>query len=409
MSVSAVHQDGPVVPGSRRGWTWRRLRWVVAGAVVVLLAVAGTAVVLLMRRGAEVPQVRVFAPPHEAAAGSAPVQPVSHWTDAYLATWDDELRQALPLSTSGDSWDLYELSYEVDSNTAMYRATGETRFLDRALLFIDNVVAKAQPSKSMTSSQYQDQYLGWVSHRHDDTDGQEVPLYESYFWRYATTTLRALRQTPAAYDDPRYRASYDRLLGFAEVNVFEKWDRRGANDNIYRDATHMAAHWALIALNLAAITTDDGRRAQYRAVVDNIDLHLPNAPSSLHRQMVRSPVDGSAYFWTADWGSFRRPGQDVSHGNGVIAYVVESCDQGGNWNRTDMQRFGAVLTSILKPRGGDAFPAYVDGSGTDNGWIADGFVKLGRYSPAVQRWLERYPQVNDEFFANMALNARILS
>jgi hypothetical protein len=381
-----------------------RLRWVAVASALVVLVVLAVAVASVVRTGADLPRVREFAPPKAPPPLSSPLQPVSHWEQAFLDTWDDELGTSSKLSTSGDSWDQYELSYSVDSNTAMFRATGETRYLDRALLYIDNVVAKARVSSSLKTSQYHDGYLGWLSRQEQNT---EVPLFESYFWRYATTTLRAMRQTPAVYNDPRYRGEYDRLLSFAEVNIFQKWYGRGADDNIYRSATHMASHWALIALNLSVITTDDKRRAQYRTVVDNIDLHLPNTSSSLQQQLIRNPVDGSAYFWSDEWGSFRRPGQDVSHGNGVIAYVVEARDQGGNWTATDIERFSALLTTVLQPHDGN-FPAYVDGSGQDNGWIADGFVKLGRYSPAVQRWLEQYPQVNDQFFANMALNARIL-
>jgi hypothetical protein len=291
----------------------------------------------------------------------------------------------------------------------MFRATGNRQYLDRALLYVDNVVASARPASAMKTSQYHDRYLGWVSNNKDlRRRGTEVPLYESYFWRYATTMLRVIRNTPAVYNDPTYRAHYDRLLSFAEVNIFDKWYSRGADDNIYVSTTHMASHWALIALDLAHLTTDPKRQARYQTVVDNIDLHLPNVSSSLRQQMVRSPVDGSAYFWDATWGSFRRPGQDVSHGNGVVAYVVESADQGGNWTRTDMSRFLAILTTVIRPHDG-IFPAYVDGSGSDNGWISDGFVKLARYSADAQQQLEQYPVANDQFIANMALNARILS
>jgi hypothetical protein len=51
----------------------------------------------------------------------------------------------------------------------------------------------------------------------------------------------------------------------------------------------------------------------------------------------------------------------------------------------------------------------VDGTGTDNGWYSDGFVKLGRYDAAVQRRLDEHQVVNDQFAANMALNAKLLS
>jgi len=36
-------------------------------------------------------------------------------------------------------------------------------------------------------------------------------------------------------------------------------------------------------------------------------------------------------------------------------------------------------------------------------------VKLGRFDPAVQRRLEDHEVVNDQFAANMALNARVLA
>jgi hypothetical protein len=398
------HEPPPAAP-RRRIPVW--LRWAIP-AVVVLLAGTGALAASIERSGKDLPPVREFETPGPASPLATPLLPVSHWEQAYLDTWANELKTSLPLSTSGDSWDQYNLSYSVDSNTAMFRATGETRFLDRALLYIDNVAGKAKVSSTMRTSQYRDKYLGWISNSKDvDTPGTEVPLYESYFWRYATTTLRAIHDNQTVYGDPKYRAEYDRLLDFAEVNIFEKWYKRGT-DNLYRSETHMASHWALIAVNLAAITTDDKRRAQYQTVVDNIDLHLPNAQSSLRQQLIRSPVDGAAYFWSDEWGSFRRPGQDVSHGNGVMAYVVEAVALGKTWTPTDMARFAETLTSVLRPRADGTFPMYVDGSGTDNGWIADGFVKLGRTSPAVQQWLEKYPQVNDQFFANMALNVKLL-
>jgi hypothetical protein len=395
----------PDRPRSRRGW--RR-----AGLVVGLLVL----VFVVVTTGGSVrpfdvapPATQMGAPPEPVPTASVAVRPVNYWAERFLGTWDYELRTALPQSRSPDSWDHYSLAYDIDANTAMYRATGEARYMDRALLYLDNVVGSARVSSSLPTSQYRDHYLGWVSKSRDlDRPGVEVPLYESYLWRYATTTLRVIRQTPALYDDPTYRARYDNLLGFAEVNIFEKWYSRGANDNVYRSRTHMAAHWATIALNLSVITTDPQRQARYRTVVDDIDQHLPNAPSSLRKQMRQNPIAPSAYFWSDEWGSFRRPGQDVSHGNGVVSYLVEANEVGTYWTATDMARLTALLQNVIWPRNG-VFPAYLDGTGVDNGWWSDGFVKLGRFNAAVQDLLSQHPVVNGQFLANMALNARILT
>ena len=91
-----------------------------------------------------------------------------------------------------------------------------------------------------------------------------------------------------------------------------------------------------------------------------------------------------------------------------MAYAVEACDRGGRWTQSDMAAFSALLTKVIWP-GGRNYHAYVDGTGADNGWYSDGFVKLGRYDPAVQRRLDGHEVVNEQFAANMALNARLLS
>ena len=377
-------------------------------AVLVLAAASVTAA--SAGPGEEVPPIMQpirVAP--RSPAERIPLRPASHWAELYAGGWDFEYESSLPETRSADSWDHYDASYVVDANTAMFRATGERRYLDRALEYVENVMGSARDSSSLPESQFRDRYRGWASMRPDlDHPGEEVPLYESYFWRYATALLVVMQEDPAIRRDAGYHARYQRLLDFAEVHIFEKWYSRGALQYIYRERTHMAAHWALIALNLSLATEDAARRTRYRQVVDNIDLHLPDVRASLHGQMRRNPVEPTAYFWSDVWRSARRPGQDVSHGNGVMAYIVEACDRGWTWTTDDMAAFSALLTKVIGP-GGRRYAAYVDGSGSDNGWFSDGFVKLGRFDAAVQRRLEDHQVVNLQFAANMALNARILS
>ncbi|SNY56539.1 hypothetical protein [Paractinoplanes atraurantiacus] len=334
-------------------------------------------------------------PIRESPATDLEVKPVSHWAAVFAKSWDFQYASSLPQSQSKDSWDHYNLSYSLDALVAMFRATRERRYLDRALEFAENVMAAAAPSQSIPDSRFKDAYLGWPSSMNGE-DGDEIPLYESYFWRYATGMLVAMRESAMVMNDRGYRARYDRLLAFAAGNVFAKWHDRGADDYIYRERTHMAAHWALIALHLDVLAPD----ARYHAVRAEIDRRLRD-------QMRRSPVEPTAYFWSDVWGSAKRPGQDVGHGNGVMAYVIEARDRGSAWTDADIAAFSAVLPVIWP--GGNDYRAYVDGTGTDNGWLADGFVKLGRSRAAVQRRLEAHQVVNDQFAANMALNARVLT
>lgn len=358
------------------------------------VAAAGAAGLHLVRAQDDDPLLPLPAVP-PAIEEASKIKPVAYWTGIFMKSWDFALGNATPLSRSKDSRDHYDLAYDVDACTAMFRATGQHRYLDRALTWMENTVAAAVPSTALRNSSFQDRFQGWASSRAGGR-GDEVPLYESYLWRYGTTLLVAMKDLK----EPGYQARYRRLLAFAETNVFDKWHTRGTRSYIYRERTHMAAHWALIAMNLAHLTADQGRRARCNAVVDQIS-------TQLREQLRRNPAEPTAWFWSDVWGSAKRPGQDVGHGNAVVTYVAEARDRNQGWSAADTAAFCALLTKVVWP-GGTTYHAYVDGTGTDNGWWSDGFVKLGRYDPAVQLRLERHQVVNDQFAANMALNARLL-
>jgi hypothetical protein len=337
------------------------------------------------------------------------IRTVAAWEQLFLRVWStSHTSDYLPKSQSYDSWQFYNLGYGIDGNTAMYRATGNTQYLDRALLYVNNVVNHARVSSTMPSN-FRDSYLGWIATSIPEVQNQEVPLYESYCWRYVTRMLRVIRETPTLYSNPTYRSQYDRLLAFTEKNIFEKWYKRGANAYVYRARTHMASHWALIAMDLSRMTTDATKKATYLTVVNNINLHMPNVSSSLRQQMKPSAVNSSAYFWSDVWGSASRPGQDVAHGNAVIAYVVEAQGAGIEWNTTDMSKFVATLNNVIWPSA-TRYGTYVDGTGSGTGWFNDGFVKLGRYDANLQRRLEAHTVAqNIQYFGNGALNAAFLN
>ncbi|WP_125812024.1 hypothetical protein [Actinoplanes sp. ATCC 53533] len=73
-----------------------------------------------------------------------------------------------------------------------------------------------------------------------------------------------------------------------------------------------------------------------------------------------------------------------------------------------MTTFGALPTKVIWP-GRRRYAAHVDGTGSDNGRFSDGFVKLSRFGPGVQRRLEQHRMVNGQFAANMALKVTLLA
>jgi hypothetical protein len=310
-------------------------------------------------------------------------------------------------AASGDSWQQYRLAYSIDALTSAYLATGRTSYLREGLALLDAVAASSRPSALISGSRFHDGHRGWASSLPAD-GGDEVALYESYLWRYGTGLLRAVRQEPALWARPEMRRRYGRLLGVAVRDVFGKWWSRGPDSYIYRERVHLSAHWALIALNLELLDASRERRTRYAGVIKEfVDGSPAERRPGLRTQLVASPFVGHAWFWSDVWGSDDPPGQDVSHGNAVVAFAVEAHDLGIAITDEDIRRFEYTLTAKVWPGPGPG-AVYVDGSGTGTGWFSDGFVKLGRYDAALQARLERHQPANGQFYAALALNAAIL-
>lgn len=367
-----------------------RRRLLQSAAVIGTAAVAGVA---------GVPQ------PAAAALG---IRSTAQWESMFLRIWSRDNATYQPKSVSGDSGQYYDLAYSIDANAAMFQATGKTQYLDRALLYVENTIRSARVSSSFPRSRFKDRYYGWVSKESGTYNGQEVVLYEIYLWRYVMRLLRLMRANGGVYANASYRQRFQRILAFSETNIFDKWYARGPNAYIYRGVAHITAHFGYIALNLSRLTGDAGRRSRCLAVFNNINRSLPNFPGrSMRKQLIAHPMVGGGLFWDATWGVFSRPGGDTPHSNGVVSFIVESQELGSEWTSTDTNRLVVTLLgAILK--GGSTTATYLDGSGT-NGWINDGWCKLGRYNVTLQKRLEAYQRAQTcQLWGNCALNARLL-
>lgn len=345
-----------------------------------------------------------------AAAGAASaLRSVAAWESMFLRIWDrDHVNLYLPKSISADSRTYYDLAYGLDAAAAMFQATGNPAYLDRGLLYVENIIASARPSSSFPRSRFKDAYFGWVCQQAGSYYGQEVVLYEIYFWRYVTRLLRLMQANAAVWADAGYFQRFQNILAFSEANIFDKWYARGPKWYIYREVTHITAHFGSIALDLALMTGDASRRSRCLAVFDNINRSLPNRPGcSLRSQVIVHPAVSGALFWNPSWGSFALPGSDTAHANGVVSFIVEAQELGAEWTLTDVGGLVTTLDRVIL-KGGNTTATYLDGSGSD-GWINDGWVKLGRYSVALQQRLETYKRAqNCQLWGNCALNAKLL-
>jgi hypothetical protein len=347
-------------------------------------------------------------PASPAPAATPALKSAAAWADAFDQQWRATRVQVRGWAASGDSWQQYRLAYSVDALTSAYLATGRTAYVEDALALLDAVAASSRPSALISGSRFHDRYRGWASGLPAD-GGDEVALYESYLWRYGTGLLRVVRQDPALWRRPDLRSSYVRLLPVAVHDVFGKWWSRGPDSYIYRERVHLSAHWALIAVNLELLDASQQRRTRYARVIrEFVQGSVAERRPGLRTQLVASPFDPQAWFWSDVWGSYDLPGQDVSHGNAVVAFAVEAHDLGIAITDEDIRRFEYTMTSRVWPDRGPG-AEHVDGSGTGTGWFSDGFVKLGRYDAALQARLEWHQPANGQFYAALALNAAILA
>ncbi|WP_417350515.1 hypothetical protein [Flavobacterium alkalisoli] len=324
------------------------------------------------------------------------IETVDEWEKKFLKNWDKEYSIAYVQSTSGDSWKFYNLAYSIDANNAMFQATGKTIYLDRALLYINNIQKSAIVSAKIKKSQFKDNYLGWPNHTAPSLgdDGKEYPLFESYCWRYITSLLYIIKKSPAIYSNKKYKSQFDSILAFTEKNIFDKWYSRGEN-NIYRSNVHMSSHWARISMDLYLITS----KAKYKKVTDFFIDKFKN-------QIIVNPKNKNAISWKASWKEGKA--QDVGHGNAVVSTVIDMYEKKTAFNNMDIDNLIITFDKVIW-KSSYEFAERFDGSGNGSGWFTDGLIKLGRYSRALQRRLEKHDKGRStQFYGNCALNSRIL-
>lgn len=323
------------------------------------------------------------------------------WEEKFKINWQVNEEYFQILSKSGDSWSYYKLATAIDSNNAMYLATNESIYIEKNIELINNCIDKAVLSSTLPNSQYKDGYCTWANYTHTEkiNDGKEYALFETFLWRYVTTTLKIIYRNNLQSNN-KFEVGYAKILDFSITHIFKKWMERGKK-NIYTINTNMSSHWALISLNLWIITNDE----KYKNVVDDFNEKLKNHFISTN----------DYYSWTSYWDpkKYSAKIQDVSHGNAEVNYIIECSKENFCFSELEIQKLINTLNSNILNNSQTSLN--IDGSGVGKGRILDGFLKLGRYSRSLQdelTQLELYEETeyykHCQYYANMALNESIL-
>lgn len=323
------------------------------------------------------------------------------------------------LRGSMKAYNLMALSRMLGGLIAQYEATDSLEYLDAGYDLCLRAIERSQVSKDIEGnrSPFLDNYRSWINlnpneDEHVNGGGhlQEVPLFESYLFRYMAKLLYETKRISPPDRTPKIRTQYGAVLHFVSKNGWEKWYMRGEAKNscytyLFRSRTHMTSHWALVALFMSRMDTDKEKVVQYNTFVDLYNKQL--------RENLFTKANG-AYIWNMTWSNPWPSGlncnpaalnpiiQDGSHGDHVITYVVESYEMQRYWNEEDIKRFSKTLRFLLFDEQSDMF--YADLSGTVEDKFksgmeyADGFIKLGRYDKKVLQCFEKARLKNEHEF-----------
>jgi|SRR5690554_405905 len=329
----------------------------------------------------------------------AQLKSVDYWELAFIKKSEQNYKKSKKLSTSADSRQFYDLAYYIDANVAMYKATKRTIYLDQAVGYVKDMINEAKLSSNLSKSQYKDGFYGWANFTapKEKNYGKEIPLYESYCWRYVSDLLYIIKKEKLN-EDKAFKEDYDQIYNFTVENIYNKWLSRG-KENLYRSNTHMMSHWVKISMNLYLLTGDE----KYKIIIDDFLNKFRN-----NQKIYISKAVSATVKWKSDWRNKNNNFQDISHGNAVIDVMIALYDNNLGVSKTEIDQLIILFDKVIW-KSKSSFAKYVDGSGKGSGWFTDGFIKLGRYNADLQRRIESHNKGRSvQFFANGALNVEIL-
>lgn len=311
--------------------------------------------------------------------------------------------EAIEFSSSGNAYHLLELRSHLGANNAIIEKHKDNIIIEYQFTLIENIVKAAKPSREIQNNQspFQDNFMTWISTKEDRVFKYEVPLYESYSFFYITQFLYYTKLNGWNNDSDDNQERWKSLLSFVEDHIWTKWYTRSMHTygNNYRyflrSRTHMASHWAGVAMYLNYLSKDNEIKKQTEYLVDQYDILLKRNLKIVDR----------SYVWNATYDNVQNTYatkargdivQDVSHGNHVVSYIIAAYEFGNeNWSREDIMLLSSTLKNIVFDNQSNTFRDNVDGSSNRSrpGWgsfLADGWVKLAIYDEEAKMIFIRF-------------------
>lgn len=328
--------------------------------------------------------------------------------DKFQLLFDNEIGrtkdQRLKEAKEGNPYYFMILGYYINANDIMYTKTKDVKYLQNNVPIINAIISagkinNVEKKGNIWRGTYKDKV------KFSSVENKEVPLYEGYVFRYIA--------------EFQYLLSLDHIslknnhltLNFIRDN-FDKWiERSEKNYNdysmLYRERVHMGAQWATVALYMSKLT---GQKT-YKDIYDGFNEQLKNNLSLRKSQGVSYYIWNSTYKNRFTKSLWRRLNfdiiQDVSHGNHIVQFVIDSYKLNyGSWRKEDLQLFAnTVKYSIWQPDR-STFSDNVDGTSSSDkefigtGWKqADGWMKLTQYDKSLKDIYLKYYNLNPKNYS----------
>lgn len=313
---------------------------------------------------------------------------LEYWKQSFDTEWSRSL-SLYKSQSSGPEVSGQRRYYDfrvVDGLIAILQATGDLKYVDDLVWYVDRVMSEAILSS--------DGYYDWPK------GGTNFSLFDGHGWRNIHKFLY-LAKTYPAIKNRLTSAKYDDYLAFWTTNLYDKWKSRG-EAHFIRGLTHMSSHLSSgVSLWLYLIEDEPTKKAEYFSYVtawngdvDSKKVQWGKAGKGFRDQVTLRASPHAGYDWNNAWGS-TGTSTDHTHANAEVQAVINQHMQGVEWTAADMTKFIATLNAML-----DASPDsdyknipfrvssnYNTSENTKN-YLTYGWAMLGRFDATLQARLK---------------------
>lgn len=295
----------------------------------------------------------------------------------------------LSLCPSGNS--AYYMAYGIDHCANAWMATGETQYLDRALLYIENYIGIATPNTTHPNSTRSDNFLGWPTAQALITfQVRYVNEYEQGEAQFARSSMRLLwfmSIVPSISNNSGYSSRSSAILQFISENIVTKWWTRGTvlNQQVDIDFYSRYAHFTML---IDLLSSNSGYKSLAQEIFVKTNGPTGYTPTSgvdtgvfrsVQSQFQPHIQDAGAYWWSDDFGNTDNTGlgEDVSHANLTVGLCTDAIWLGyGGWTENDLIKLRKTYDIIHDTPTGYV-RQYLNGGNLTTLLMSD-WVKLGQ-------------------------------